>query len=495
MVRISDNKQFLDRYHGKDKEQLSSFFDELRTKVTIRKKDRERIIKDFEDYILYSSKRRKVVDILNLLDLTNIEKAYSKNNDWYPLDYSSKIYPVAMRKDWMSIYRLSYYLDRPVIKEVLQLALTYTMIRFPLFRTSIHKGFFWNYLDSISKHFEVEEENAIACSRINIDKFNTQAFRVCFYGERISCEFFHVLADANGGIVFLTTLVNEYLRLLGNDVSFNNYALNIRGKIDPEELEDAFLNNYKKVKGGSLVEEKALQIDGRLSVIKPCQVLHFDLDFEKVHSLSKKYDVTINELFLAFLFQVLSYSTSKGGKIQIQVPINARKYYPTKTLRNYSLYNTICISKNDITDFEDTLKLVRTQSRQKITKEETDKVAYNVIHLIRSIRFIPLAIKHPIAYFIYNYLGDKSSTTVLSNLGKIDIPKEMQKNVKKADFVLGTNRTNRALFSIVTVNNVVELTISKSTTNKAVENNLYNMLKEHDLILGVHGSEEYENKK
>ena len=488
-------KTFLDNFHGDDKERLISFFSNLESKIDLRKKDKEKVIKDFEDYICLFSKEKSIKDILKLLDLTNFENAYTDSDDWFPLDNSSKIYPVAMHEDWMSIYRLSYYLKDKVIKEVLQLALTFTMVRFPIFRTSIHKGFFWNYLDSISKHFEVVEEENLPCSKINIDKFNTQAFRVFYYDKRISCEFFHVLSDANGGMVFLTTLVNEYLRLLGKKVDYNDYAINPRSEVIKEEIEDAFLKHDKKVKGGSLVEEKALEIDGKLSVVKPCQVIHFDLDFNKVHKLAKEKDVTINELFLTYLFQVISYSTSKEGKIQIQVPVNLRKYYGSKTFRNYSLYNTICINKRDIKNFNSTLKLVKKQSREKINKEEMEKVAYNAILLIKSIRFIPLFIKSPIANFIYSHFGDKSSTTVLSNLGKIDIPETMQKEVSKADFVLGTNLTNRILFSVITVNNVIELSLSKFTTNSSVENNLYNMLKEHDLIINVHGSDEYDNRK
>ena len=492
---MTKNNEFINKFNGKDKERLSSFFSKLNSCIKIRKKDREKIIKDFENYILYYKDSKSINSILKLLDLTNFEKGYSKNNDWYPLDNSSKIYPVAMHEDWMSIYRVSYYLNKPIIKEVLQLALTFTIVRFPIFKTSIHKGFFWNYLDSISKHFEVVEESNVPCSKINIDKFNTQAFRVCYYDKRISCEFFHVLSDAYGGMVFLTSLVNEYLRLLGNSVTFNEYALDVRSNVKSEELEDAFIKNYKKAKGGSLVEEKALEIDGRLSVIKPCQVLHFDLDFKKVHDLAKKYDVTINELLLTFLFQVISYSTSKEGKIQIQVPINMRKYYETKTFRNFSLYNTICIKKSDITNFDNTLFMVKKQSREKINKEEADKVLYNAIHLIKGVRFIPLVIKSPIANFIYSHFGDKSSTTVLSNLGKIEIPDYMKDYVEKADFVLGTNRTNRVLFSALTVGNILELSLSKFTTNSSLENNLYNLLKEHDLVIKVYGSEEYDNRK
>ena len=489
------NKAFLEKYHGKDKERLKSFFNNLENKIKIKKKDKEKIIEDFENYINYYSNSKSINSILKLLDLTNFEKAYTKNTEWFPLDNSSKIYPFSMHEDWMSVYRLSYYMHDEVVKEVLQLALTFTIIRFPLFRTSIHKGFFWNYLDSIAKHFDVFEEESIPCSKISIDKFNTQAFRVSFYGNRISCEFFHVLADADGGMVFLTTLVNEYIRLLGQNYSFNKYAINIREEINQEEIEDSFLSHNKIIKGGSLVLDKALEIDGKLSVIKPCQVIQFDLDYEKVHRLSKQYDVTINELFLAFLFQVISYSTSREGKIQIQVPINLRKFFSSKTFRNYSLYTTICIEKNEITSFDKTLEFVKMQSREKISKYEMEKNIYNVIHLIKMIRFIPLFIKGPIANLIYRYFGDKSSTTVLSNLGKIDIPQEMKKKVFKADFVLGTNLTNKLLFSIVTINNILELSISKFTTNKSVENNLYNLFKEYDLIINVHGSSEYENRK
>ena len=170
---MSKNKDFLSNFNDKDKKKLKDFFIVLENKIKIKRKDRERIIKDFEDYILLFSKKKSISDILKLLDLTNFENAYTKSNAWYPLDNSSKIYPVSMHENWMSIYRLSYYLNEPVIKEVLQLALTFTIIRFPIFRTSIHKGFFWNYLDGISKHFDVREEDKIPCSKINIDHFNT----------------------------------------------------------------------------------------------------------------------------------------------------------------------------------------------------------------------------------------------------------------------------------------------------------------------------------
>ena len=491
MIKLKKIKydDFINKFNGKDKEKIKSFFNKLDRNIDINKKDKRRIITDFENYILYFKDYESISKIIKKID----DYSYKKSRDWYPLDNSSKIYPLSMQEDWMSIYRLSYYMNDDVNPIVLQIALLFTMNRFPLFRTSVHKGFFNNYLDTVNKRFNVKEENKTPCSKINISKFNTQLFRVIYYGKRISCEFFHLISDATGGMVFLTTLVNEYLRLLGKNVSYNEFALNPKDKPNKEELTDAFENNKTHEKGGSLVEDKALEIDGRLSVIRPCQVLHFDLDLNKVHKLAKENDVTINELLLTFLFLVLSYSTSKNGFIKIQVPINLRKYYHTKTLRNYSLYTTISMKKSSIKDFDGVLTEVKRQSRENITKEKLDKQASRAVNLVKNVTFIPLFIKRPIANFIYRVFGDKSSTTVLSNLGMINIPIEMQKEVDKVDFVLGTNLTNRILFSVISINNTLTLSLSKFTSNKSVDNNLYSLLKEHDLITEIHGSDEYDS--
>ena len=490
------NNAFLNKFKYKDKKRLQKYFNELDKIIHLNKKDKAKLVNDYENYILYCVSQNE--NIKSILERIAIDKKDGKNKnsyEWFSLDNSSKIYPLSMKEDWMSIYRLSFYLKENVCKVVLQMALNNTIMRFPVFRTSIHKGFFWNYLDVIDKRFEVIEEKNIPCSSINIAKHKTQAFRLIYYKRRISCEFFHVLSDADGGMVFLTTLVNEYLRLLGREVDYNKYALNVYNDINKEEIEDAFLKQQTKTKQGGLIEKKALQIDGKLSLVRPCQIIHFDLDLEKIHCLAREKDVTINELLLTFLFVVLSYSTSKEGDIKIQVPVNMRKFYPSRTLRNFSLYNTISLSKKEIKNFDEVIKLVKEESRKKLNKGSLDGVMYHAIKLVKSISVIPLFVKRPITKFIYRYFGDKGSTTVLSNLGKIELPLKMMKYVEKADFVLGTTLANRLLFSVVTINNIVTLTISKFTTNTSVENNLYSLLKEYDLIVQVHGSDKYEIRK
>ena len=124
-----------------------------------------------------------------------------------------------------------------------------------------------------------------------------------------------------------------------------------------------------------------------------------------------------------------------------------------------------------------------------------DGVMLNAKNLVHHLSFIPLFIKKPLANFIFKYFSDKSSTIVVSNLGNIILPNSMKSSVTSGDFVLGTNLSNRVLVSIITINKVLTLSISKFTTNKSFENNLYNLLKKENLIINIKGSEEYEYRK
>ena len=58
-----------------------------------------------------------------------------------------------------------------------------------------------------------------------------------------------------------------------------------------------------------------------------------------------------------------------------------------------------------------------------------------------------------------------------------------------------TEGDNKLLFSIITCNNILTLSISKYTLNTSVENNLYNLLVQNNIKVKVYGSENYDNKK
>lgn len=489
------SSKFLNNFNDEEKEKIINYFNNLNNNVFLTAVDTKLLDEDFEKainyYLNHGYKLDSIIDILSINNLGTYHKDSVSN--WYPLDNAAKIYPLSMKESWMSVFRLSYYLKEDVVPEILSIALTFTIKRFPTFSTSIRKGFFWNYIDGIRKRFHVYKDNKLPCSFINVSNIGKQSFKTVYYKNRISIEYFHILTDGYGGVVFLSTLVAEYLRLLGKNVSYNEIVLNINNDYSKDEIKDEFTERVSSNKSKSLVDSKALEIDGKLSNIRPCQLLHFDMNIDSIKSLCKKNDCSVTELILTFIFMCCSFSTSKDGYIKIQVPVNMRKFYPSKTLRNFSLYVVISIKRKNITDFDDVLLEVKKQMKEKITKVNLDNTMTYTNRLVKSIKCIPLFIKRPIALIVYGYLGDKVITTVLSNLGNINIPDDMKRNIEKMDFSLGTGITNKVLFSMLTCNNILTLSITKFTRNKSVENSLYNILEHNNIKVKVYGSDEYEN--
>src|SRR5690606_26561340 len=106
------------------------------------------MMQDFANALkYYATSGLSADEALKRLDPTNLGGFYSRpSNTWYPLDNAAKIYPFSMRHDYMSVFRLSAYLKEDVVPEILQMALTFTIKRFPSFATTVKKGFFWHYL-------------------------------------------------------------------------------------------------------------------------------------------------------------------------------------------------------------------------------------------------------------------------------------------------------------------------------------------------------------
>lgn len=183
----------------------------------LNKETENKLREDFKNAILYYNRNNvSLEESLKYLDVRNLGGFYARPPAlWFPLDDAAKIYPLSMAHDRMAIFRLSVYLKKEVVPEILQMALNFTIKRFPTFATTLKKGFFWHYLDTTKRRFSVEEENDVPSQPIKVSSSGSQSFRVKYYKNRISVEFFHVLTDGTGGMEFLKSLVNEYLILLG----------------------------------------------------------------------------------------------------------------------------------------------------------------------------------------------------------------------------------------------------------------------------------------
>lgn len=475
-----------------DQERLKHFFAELDNRLYVLGKDKKKIKYDFERaFVEYDRMNISLDRAFELLDLSNLGGFYSRNPDfWLPLDEVGKSYTQFLDRYNMAVFREAFYLKERIRPEILQMALNFTIKRFPYFAMSVKKGFFWHYLDSIRRRFAVEKEGPLPVQRIPLAVSGSKTFRVLFYENRLSVEFFHCMTDGTGAKEFLKSLTLTYLRLLDKKIAPSDLVIESNSLVDDEEFENEFLKVKRVNTPSGYVNKKALQLSGPLSRRKPCRTLHFRMNTDALKAVAKKYEVGLTAYVATALFFACKGATdSLNGEISITLPVNMRKCYPSKTLRNFSLYTSLRTPINEIRDFGKVCKDVYGKLKSQTNAEVMLEMAGATAGIMSNIRYLPLPLKVFGTKTLYSIFGDNIFTVPFSNLGICELPEDMAKEIVGMDFVLGTSFFNRAQTSAVTVNGVTCLSISKYTSDPSFEERLYDIFKNDGLEITVEGSE------
>lgn len=491
--------EYVDSCPETEKEKIQKFFDAFSMHCLLSKKEKSSMQADFERAILYYLNHGVSLDkALQLLDVKYLGGFYARPPvEWFSLDDAAKIYPLSMKHGRMTLYRLAVNLKEPVVPELLQMALNFTIKRFPSFATTLKKGFFWHYLDTSKSRFFVEEERDIPCQPLKVSQSGAPAFRILYYEKRISIEIFHMLADGTGGMTFLKVLLAEYIRLTGEyvtseDLTVDGNIWDINAIPTWEEFENAFEKVPKVNVSGGFMDKSAVQMSGRLTDNRPCRLLHFKMKASSLKAVAKSYNTTVTTYLLALMFLSAKAATDQlQGEMSFQLPVNMRKFYPTKTVRNFSMYCGIRLNISQITDVEHIIEKISGQIKEKTAKEPMSAMANSATQLVKVLKWIPLAVKQPVAKAIYGFLGDGIFTSNFSNLGVVPLPPAVAKHVECFDSVLGASIINRLTCCMVTVNDIANLTISKMTVDPSFEEKLYDLLLADGVELTVEGSEVY----
>jgi hypothetical protein len=157
---------------------------------------------------------------------------------WMRLDNAAKIYPAARRRNWSNVFRQSATLWEDVDTAVLKKALEGTVPRFPSIAARLRKGVFWYYLQQVEAAPALREEYSYPLVYMSRQEMHQCAFRVIAHGRRIAVEFFHSLTDGTGALIFLKSLLAEYLEQRhGIQIPCESGVLDRREPPKKEELE------------------------------------------------------------------------------------------------------------------------------------------------------------------------------------------------------------------------------------------------------------------
>lgn len=401
-------------------------------------------------YLLYDLKENKK-DIKTLNQFLSRTMAKENKLRWMRLDNAAKIYPAARNQHWSNLFRVSATLKEEVDVNVLRSALDVTLRRFPSIGARLRKGMFWYYLEQLSSPPDIKSESSYPLTRMDKKETRECALRVIAYKKRIAVEIFHSLTDGNGAMVFLKTLVAEYLTERYNvNIPCVSGVLDRLQEPDEAEFEDGFIKNKGDVKM-SRNEATAWRLGGTMEPGGFLNLTCFKIPVDKVLENAHKYNVSLT----AYLTAVLMMAIQKIQKdrvpvrarrkpIKVLIPVNLRKLFKSKTLRNFVFYTTPEIEPRlGEYDFEEILNVVTSKMSAEITKKQMSKrIAANVeSEQLFIVKLMPLFIKNLVMKAIFNAVGEKKSCLSLSNLGAIKVPEEMEGYIERFDFILGVQAT------------------------------------------------------
>ena len=418
--------------------------------------------------------------------------AAERKQQWMRLDNAAKIYPAALRKKWSNVFRLSATLSEPVDRDVLRAALDVTLRRFPSIGVRLRKGIFWFYLERVPEVPEITEEQSYPLVHMSYASIRECAFRVVVYKNRIAVELFHALTDGTGGMIFLKTLLAEYLsRKYGISVPNTNGVLCRMDEPSPAELEDSFIKNAGTVSAGRK-EATAYRLTGTTEPDGFVHLTTFMLDAAEVKARAHEYSATVTEFLTAAMMQAILRlqaekvpHRSRRKPVKVLVPVNLRSLFPSKTLRNFALFITPELDpKLGDYSFDEICKSVHHRMGiDNTAKQMSMKIAANVNSEKSPIlKVMPLFVKNAAMKAVFDAVGERKSCLCMSNLGNVRLPEVMRQYVTRMDFIIGVPSCSAYNCALLSYGGTTYINLVRSIEEPELEMHFYKVLRE----LGIH---------
>ncbi len=426
-----------------------------------------------------------------------LNRVLSRENKlrWLRLDNAAKLYPAAKNHHWSNVFRLSATLSEPIDKAIMQSALDVTARRFPSMAVRLRKGMFWYYLQQLAKAPRVLDDYCYPLTRMNGSEMRECALRVLVYENRVAVEFFHSLTDGNGGIIFLKTLVAEYLsQRYGVSVPAQYGVLGRLDEPTEAELEDSFLK-YAGTDEAPRKESVAWKMKGTPEPGGFLNVTCFKIPVAAMLEKSHEYGVSMTAFLTAAMMSALQTYQKRcvpdrehRKPLKILIPVDLRRLYDSQTLRNFAMYTTPEIRPRlGDYDFKEICRIVHHHMGTDITKKQMAmKMATNVnTERSKAIRIVPLFIKNVVMKAVFNAVGECQSCFTLSNLGAVKVPEEMKPYVNRFDFILGVQSTAPYNCGVLSYGDTVYINIIRGVCESDFEYHLFCVLRDLGLEVEV----------
>lgn len=416
----------------------------------------------------------------------------SKNENklyWRRLDNSAKIFPISTGKKYSTVFRLSAVLKEKIEPKILEEAVNQTLEKYKSFKVRMKAGFFWYYLEHNPKSPIIEEEKDYPCKYIDSRRNNNYLFKVTYFENKVNIDIFHSLTDGNSGTTFFKEIIYTYLELIHPEI-LNEEERRIR-KIE-YDTEDSYMKNYDKKAKSNASGKRAYVIKGEKIKLGAISAIHEIIDLEALKTESKKEGITITQYLTAVLIYAIyqeNYLKSKGKKpIKVCIPVNLKKYFPSKTMSNFFSYITVEaeMKKDKIDTFEKILDFVKRDFSKRLTEEEIIRTMSANVKIGNNpfIRPIPLVVKKALVRLSYIEIR-KYTTTTFSNIGRIGMIGKYKDYIDYFLMLIAPEPVEKIKCSSCTFENKMVFTFTSILQDNHIEKRFYEFLKEKGIKIEI----------
>lgn len=413
--------------------------------------------------------------------------------NWYKLDNSARLYPALITRNSQSLFRISFFLEELVDADKLQLAIEETIPRFPTFKVKLRKGLFWYYFEENEAPIKVFQDDGVLLAPLKTSKINNYWFKFSYFKKKVSIDVFHALSDASGSFAFFTAIITKYFELCGKKVGKVPY-LDMDSQPKPEELEDSFLKNARKfnLKNFKLKEfagSTPLLMKGSFFRNEGYGSILGSMPIAKVKEEAKKYNTTINTFLTAVMMQSLIACCkkkyfSKNKAIVMMIPIDLRKIYKSKTLRNFVLFARVSIVPRENLTFEEIISECERQikigtSKETIQSQLDTTVLSSTIPLYK---YLPLCLKY-LTLKIGKLFVKSRQTMIFSNAGIVKFPENV--DVEKVSVHVNVSKNNPVNAGVVSCGDELMVSFTRNIRETNVEREFFTRMSEKGIPVRV----------
>jgi hypothetical protein len=407
--------------------------------------------------------------------------------DWHRLDNTGKAYPLIRSNQQTTLFRLTAILTEQVDPSRVREALKRIIPRFPYFQVVLKPGFFWYYFEKTTRLTPVQEDGHYPCTRYE-RRWAVPPIQIYYKDNRLSLEMSHALSDGYGGTVFLKALLNSYFKETPSDE--DEYDL-LKPPCE-EEWEDA----YDKYFDPSVPPPKRGSAAFHLPFQRVSPGIYYSttgiVPLKEVLSRAKADGGSLTQWltarYIAVLTEMIQDNNWKPAPIVLNVPVDLRRLYPSKTLRNFFVTLTPMIdSRIGHFSFSEILSHVKNFMSLQVDRRYISQQFKRNINLERamSIRLVPLVIKRIFFPFFFYHLGERQYSGGFSNLGNFELPQGTAEKVKEVHVLVPPSQGTLIKAGCISYGSQLFITFGSLTDNREVERKFFSQLRKEGIPVRI----------